>query len=308
MKDLDKLLTRKKLKRPYGIFLSGGLDSAILANLYTPDTAISLGYESEGDKYCELEYAVAVAKNIGIQDHIIIKPERKDVRQDFMNAVNAVGRPINSISLYSWYKAMERAKDTGIKTWIGGEGADELFGGYTRYIILSIVNALYNTAELANYKPMLDKLFGSVNDLHEKLVDKKAPEFTKHNLIRHIGKWEFENTLPDIVFMEKQLAKHFGLELVLPFMDKEVKKFALRIPEELRVDGTVTKSFLRDFAVKECGLPFDIVYRQSKMGFVSPILKWLNLEQNYEFDKSKYLKYQREILCLENQPEQKPKK
>lgn len=299
MKNLEDLL-KVKIKRPFGIFLSGGIDSGILAALLKPDYAITCSFDprQEGEKYSELSSAIEIAGHLKIPLTILV-PQKVNVKLDFEDAVNIIGKPIGSVSIYSWYQIMKKASELGFKRMVGGEGGDELFGGYARYIILDKVAEMYRSEELKHYKPMLDKIFGSINKLHEFIVGStKTSEFPQTDVISHIGKWEYENTLPDIVLMEKQLAKHFGIDLYLPFMQKSVKDFALKLPEKDKIRGYLTKVHLRDIANKY--LPYHIAFRKHKQGFISPILKWLELEGDYEFDKNKYLEYQKEILCGNN--------
>ncbi len=299
MKNIEELL-QMKIKRPFGVFLSGGVDSGILAALLKPDYAITLTYDPSvvGEKYSELGSAIDIANTLKIPLKVVV-PQRVDVRLDFEEAVKIIGKPINSVSIYSWYQIMKEAKKLGYERMVGGEGADELFGGYARYIILNQIAEMYRSEELKHYKPMLDKVFGSINQVHEFITGQTRPsEFPQTDTITHIGKWEYENGLQDIVFMEKQLAEHFGIELYLPFMQKSVKDYALKLPEDQKIRGYLTKVCLRDIASKY--LPYHVTYRKHKQGFISPILKWLELEGDYEFDKSKYVELQKEILGGKN--------
>lgn len=288
--ELEKLL-KIKIERPFGIFLSGGLDSGILAALLKPDIAITCTYDI-GEKYNELEYAKKICRHLGIKQYIV-RPQRKNSRLDFEYAIEIIGKPTNSISISSWFYSMIEAKRLGFNRMVGGEGADELFGGYTRYIILNAISQLYRAPQLKNYKSTLDMLFGSVGHIHSKLIGEPTPSCPIETPISAIGKWEYENTLPDIVHMENKLAKHFGIELYLPFMSKRVKSFAINLPEEMKINGVITKPLIREIAKKY--LPEEVVNRTSKMGFVSPILKWLGFDKNGEFNKKQFLEYQKQI-------------
>jgi len=289
MKNLENLL-KIDIKRPFGIFLSGGLDSGLLAALLKPDFAITCTFP----EYDELEYAKAITEHLGIK-HYIFTPPKEDVRIEFEHAVNIIGKPINSVSIYPWFRALEYAKKLGAERMVGGEGGDENFLGYSRYIILNVISQLYRAEELQNYKPMLNLLFGSMNDLHEKLVGLKAPEFPKERTIEAIADWEYHNTLPDVVLMEKKLAEHFGIEFFWPWMQQEVHELANQIPEHQKLSGGTTKLCVRKIALNY--LPEEVVWRKQKSGFVSPILDWLGFDRKYKFDKSAYVEYQKQILC-----------
>ncbi len=119
---------------PLGMFLSGGVDSSLIAAMMkrqvtTPVKTFAVGYrESE---YSELSYAREVAAHIGTQHH-----EVTIGFDDFFEALPKLiwneDEPIawpSSVSLYFVSKLASRH----VKVVLTGEGSDELFGGYSRY-------------------------------------------------------------------------------------------------------------------------------------------------------------------------------
>ena len=69
----------RKIPRPYGVFLSGGIDSGILAALSKPDFLVTCNYPL-GEKYDELEYAQMIAKHLNIRLKVI-KPKKRDFKK-----------------------------------------------------------------------------------------------------------------------------------------------------------------------------------------------------------------------------------
>jgi len=284
---LEGLLKKeiKKIPRPFGIYLSGGIDSGILAALVKPDFAITCRFE-EGEKYDEYEYAKRITDHLKIPLRVV-KPQKLTFEGFLHDAVKIIGKPINSVSIVPWYCLMA---ETQGQTMINGEGADEQFGGYARYLIMDYIFELYNQPELKNYEPMLDLLF---NELHAKLVGRKTPE-TKD--MRDIMNFEFRKNLPDIIYMEKQLAKYFKVNFYQPFMSKAIQEFAKKLPMKYKMKGFETKPILRKIAHKY--LPPSVAERKCKSGLVAPVNKYMGWMENGEFDKSKYIDYQRKILKL----------
>lgn len=286
VKELESILRKqiKDIPRPYGIFLSGGIDSGILAALSKPDFAITCNFPL-GEKYDELKYAQMIAKHLGIP-LTVINPNKEDFKTQLETAIKIIGQPTNSVSIVPWFNLM---KETQGKTMINGEGADELFGGYTRYIILNKIYELYNTPQLKNYIPTLDFLFRGI---HSKLIEKKMTEMRD---IEKAMRWEYDNALPDILFMEARLAEHFNVDFYQPFMSSKVRDFAWSLPLNKKIKGQHTKIILKKLARKY--LPTEVIDRKDKKGLVCPVNKWMGWTGDRgEFDKVQYLKFQRNVL------------
>jgi asparagine synthase (glutamine-hydrolysing) len=118
---------------PVGAFLSGGLDSGLLVAMLSkrvgvknlPTFTIGLPYE----RFDEAPYARKVAQAYGTDHHeLTIKPSLTALLPDL---VSHLDEPSDPLSLCAWHVA-ELARKS-VKVVIGGDGGDELFGGYDRY-------------------------------------------------------------------------------------------------------------------------------------------------------------------------------
>jgi asparagine synthase (glutamine-hydrolysing) len=119
---------------PLGMFLSGGVDSSVIAALMTrmvdrPVQTFAVGYREAA--YSELGYASRVARAIGTDHH-----EVSVGMEEFFNALPRLiwheDEPItwpSSVSLYF----VSRLAARHVKVVLTGEGSDEIFGGYDRY-------------------------------------------------------------------------------------------------------------------------------------------------------------------------------
>jgi len=126
--------TRLMSDVPLGMFLSGGVDSSAIAALIRRKSSgavktFSVGYREA--EFSELSYAAEVARTIGTEHH-----ETVIGMEDFFQALPDLiwheDEPITWPSSVSLYFVAKLAAQQ-VKVVLTGEGADELFGGYTRY-------------------------------------------------------------------------------------------------------------------------------------------------------------------------------
>jgi asparagine synthase (glutamine-hydrolysing) len=119
---------------PLGMFLSGGVDSSLIAALMKrmvtgPVKTFAVGYREA--EFSELSYARQVAETIGTEHH-----EVTIGMEDFFDALPKLvwheDEPITWPSSVSLYFVSKRASEE-VKVVLTGEGSDELFGGYSRY-------------------------------------------------------------------------------------------------------------------------------------------------------------------------------
>jgi asparagine synthase (glutamine-hydrolysing) len=118
---------------PVGAFLSGGMDSSLLVAMLArklgvrrlPTFTMGLDYQ----RFDEAPAARAVAQLFGTEHHEErVKPEITALLPDL---VAALDEPSDPLSLCTWLLA--RFTRRHVKVVIGGDGGDELFGGYDRY-------------------------------------------------------------------------------------------------------------------------------------------------------------------------------
>ena len=127
--------TRLRMLRadvPVGSYLSGGLDSSLIA---------ALGLRAKGDKfrtfslrfedaeYDETTYQRAMAEFLG-SDHHDVVVSRSDIARVFPDVVAHTERPILRTAPAPLYLLSRLVRDAGIKVVLTGEGADEMFAGY----------------------------------------------------------------------------------------------------------------------------------------------------------------------------------
>ena len=132
---------RKASDVPVGIFLSGGVDSSTNAVLFAknekkPIHTFSVGYDKHYEGCSsEIEYARMIANKIGSIHHEIIMDEEKTL--SFLDdLIRYQGEPLADPVCIPVYYLSKLARDNGVYVCQVGEGADELLGGYEKWIPL----------------------------------------------------------------------------------------------------------------------------------------------------------------------------
>ena len=120
---------------PIGAFLSGGIDSstivATMARLATGRVkTFSIGFAEAG--YDEVEYARQVAHAFGTDHHeLILRPDVVNVVEDLTWYLD---EPFGDTSAIPTYMVSKLASEH-VKVVLSGDGGDELFGGYDKYVV-----------------------------------------------------------------------------------------------------------------------------------------------------------------------------
>ncbi len=127
-----------------GAHLSGGVDSSIVSALAAGalNTPLPLfhGRFSEGPEYDEFKYAQIVAKRLQGELHEIV-PVEKDFVENLPRLIYALDEPLAGPGLFPQYMVSRLASEK-VKVVLGGQGGDEVFGGYARYLIAYLEQAL----------------------------------------------------------------------------------------------------------------------------------------------------------------------
>ena len=116
---------------PLGVFLSGGIDSTIIAGLVSSQNShvktLSVGFEDGPTRLNELEIARKTAKYFGT-NHTEFVLNGSDIRQRISRIIRHIDSP--SFDGINSYIVSEMAKESGLTVALSGLGGDELFGGY----------------------------------------------------------------------------------------------------------------------------------------------------------------------------------
>ena len=188
---------------PVGAHLSGGMDSSIItslaaSNLENPLHTFNGGFKEAKGKFDESNYARIVAKYNHTIHHEIF-PTAQEFVDVLPSLIYHMDEPAAGPGIFPQWMVARLAKEN-VKVVLGGQGGDELFAGYARYLIAYleecirggiegtqedpqyIVNfqtILPNLPQLQGYQPLMrhfwqDGLFGSMAERYFRLIDRGA--------------------------------------------------------------------------------------------------------------------------------------
>jgi asparagine synthase (glutamine-hydrolysing) len=185
---------------PVGTYLSGGLDSSTVTMLAARHTTERLstftGAFREGQQFDETRYATAVAEAIDAHQHLVY-PTADEFADLIPKIVYHMDEPAAGPGLFPQY-IVSRLASQHVKVCLGGQGGDEVFGGYARYSVAYLEQALKarvlgnkdegdlavdlediggSLITLREYAPMLQRLwqedlFGSIDRRYFRLSDR----------------------------------------------------------------------------------------------------------------------------------------
>jgi asparagine synthase (glutamine-hydrolysing) len=156
-----------------GTYLSGGLDSSIVTMLAARVSGVShnafTGSFREGPEFDESDYAREVAAACGAVMHEIIPTEQEFVSL-LPRLIYHMDEPVAGPGLFPQY-IVSRFAARHVKVVLGGQGGDEIFGGYTRYLVAyfeqAVKGAIYESNEEAEHIVSLQSIVPSLPALRE---------------------------------------------------------------------------------------------------------------------------------------------
>lgn len=140
----DAVAIRLRSDVPVGAYLSGGIDSSVITCLAAPRQSgkfhVFTGAFDDGPEYDESTYAKLVADHVGAQYHEV-RPTADDFCHLMPHLVYLMDEPMAGPGLFPQYCVSRLAAQT-VKVCLGGQGGDELFGGYARYLVAYLEQCL----------------------------------------------------------------------------------------------------------------------------------------------------------------------
>jgi asparagine synthase (glutamine-hydrolysing) len=276
----DSVTVHQRSDVPYGLFLSGGIDSCALLSMMaelneTPVVAFTAGFE-DGGVHDERDHARALARKVGAR-HEEVLFGRADFQRLLPRIAASVDDPTADYAvLPSWSLAERAAQD--LKVVLCGEGGDELFGGYGRY------RAAQRPWWLGG-KPIrrrgvfdgLDVLRDAPGGWRDSISGREARDRQAGRTVLQTAQAaDCEDWLPNdlLVKLDRCLMAH-GLEGRTPFLDPEVAKAAFRLPDDLKIRKGKGKYLLRQWLNGR--LPEADAF-SAKRGFTVPVTAWIEAD------------------------------
>jgi asparagine synthase (glutamine-hydrolysing) len=290
---------------PFGAFLSGGIDSSAVVALMARASAEpvrTFSVDVPGTDRSEREKALAVARM-----HRTAHTEIDSVSggaDDYWPRLAHFDEPFNCPSLLNTW-LVSRAARQHVTVALSGDGGDELFGGYTRYLeherrpdaapdrLAGLASRLLphdlrGRARLAeragdDFDRYLNARHPLPIDAAEQLVGASlAPWYERMRAIyeRHpadrltrVMYFDVKTYLADHILAKVDSASMaVSLEVRVPLLDYRVVEFAGRVPPSLKLEGPGGKWLLK--RVVRPLLPEGLV-DQKKVGFDPPLSSWV---------------------------------
>ncbi len=281
-------------------FISGGLDSALVACIAKPDFLYTAHYDYAD--FDELDYARMVADHVG-RELVVVKPTRDDFLRTRRDVAFHLDTPCTWTSFPLWM-LLERCRQDGLRVFLTGDGADELFAGYHRYHLLNHDQQIYQMEAMQQYTYIIDRYYGSPVSRYARLVnrcdnpyDRRVAGYVEktvqayfaksgQDIIHAMGLCDFYTTMQVLLQMGDRLAMAFGMENRSPFLDHRVIQYAFSMPSGFKIRDGVTKWALKEIARRR--IPRAIVERLDKRGFSAPVNRWFQWETNGKYDRRGY--------------------
>jgi asparagine synthase (glutamine-hydrolysing) len=169
----DSMRLQMRSDVPVGAYLSGGIDSSLVSALAARNLDSSIpvfhGKFAEGPKYDESFYAKALAQHINGRYHEVV-PSAAEFADQLPKLVYALDEPLAGPGVFPQF-ATSRLASEHVKVVLGGQGGDEIFGGYARYLVgyleQALKGAIIGTQEEGKHLVTLESIVPNLGVLKE---------------------------------------------------------------------------------------------------------------------------------------------
>ena len=305
----DSVDLRLRSDVPVGSCLSGGLDSSAVVMLASAarrgvgaDALRCIHARSSDPEVDESSYASLVADAAGGSLHTIT-PSSEQFWQNLHEICRIQDEPFGSPSICMQYFVMEQARQSGCTVMLDGQGADEVFLGYSKYMVLALSHA-WQAGGLFHFLRTLNRSWSAnasltprttlqylvatlmsplrsarvrrrLSFLHLPIepvrslygaVSSAATDCRRTQLLEL-----FKTSLPALLRYEDRNSMAHSVEARLPFLDYRLVEAALALPVDEKIHNGWSKYPLRTSGI----LPDSIAWRRSKLGFNAPERSWI---------------------------------
>ena len=314
---IDSVHMRLQADVPVGVFLSGGVDSSLVAAIAAKElgnTINTFSIKFNDAAFDESIYAQKVANLLGTNHHTLECTHHDMI--DLMENINTYyDEPYNDSSALPMM-ILSRETRKHVTVALSGDGGDELFWGYHSYFRMKKVSKLYKLPKFirtlfsnalnksSNYRlrkvakglkiESLEELFlysGRLFDFEE-LFDKENITYLDHykkylfnekNLFERVSDYDIKTYMNGDIFTKVDRATMaYSLEARTPLVDYRVVEMSQKIPFAYKYKNGEGKNILKDILYDY--LPKEI-FERPKSGFTVPLKNWFRDElKEYVYD------------------------
>lgn len=304
---------RMRADVPFGLYLSGGLDSSMIAmkvNQLVPGLkkeAFSIDFVESQLSENIYQKLVARESNSRLNQKTFFYD---DISERLQHSVYHSECPIKETYNTASLSLSEAVRSKGIKVILSGEGADEFFAGYVGYRFdkMRALNVVQNRSSQAE-ENLRNRLWGDKSFFYEKnfldfdvvkkslYSDRINASFDEINCLNHfvINKDRIHNrsllNKRSYIDFKIRLVDHLvsdhgdrmalanSVEVRYPFLDKDLVEFSTRVPCELKLNDFTEKYILRKIASR---FTANAVTEREKFHFIAPGSPYL-MQRNIEY-------------------------
>jgi len=325
---VDAVKIRLQSDVPYGSFLSGGIDSALvssIANSIQKDKLKTFTIGFDNKEFDESQVAEQFAKIIGSDHHLI--PSTQEELPALLDAFfKAYDEPFADSSAIPSLLLNKKVKPH-VTVALSGDGGDESFLGYNHFEWARKVYVLFlvpfflrrlatyfipfkwigkrgpsikNIMLMKNFDEFIESIFTGFDTL---LLKDKKQWMSHYHKYLFLSKNKFQKVADlnlklwlenDSNVKVDRSSMASSVEVRSPFLDYRIIEFARKLPVKYRFKGSVRKKILRDILAQY--IP-EKIFDQPKKGFSIPLADWIRDSFKDEF--SIYLKTDK-LMQIEN--------
>lgn len=316
--ELDNLLAKSVKSQmisdvPLGVLLSGGVDSSLITTYAAEFSSTRLKtfhISFDGFKrYDESQFAKKVADYYNTEHHDL---SGSDMNFNLIDEIlNYYDEPLGDSSMLPTFLVSRLTKNY-VTVALGGDGGDELFGGYTSYrdiikqdeVLRKIPSSIKNIAShFGNFLPVglkgknfltnlngnqyqrfvYNRLFDPIaisnvlsSEMYSRLTDISSKPILDDtgDLIYDITRYDFQNYLvEDILVKVDRASMASSLEMRAPWLDKDLIEFAFSsVPSSLKSTHSELKILPKELLKKRLPISLEV---DRKQGFSVPLNDWI---------------------------------
>ncbi len=276
----DSVRVHQRSDVPYGMFLSGGIDSSVLLALMSrlgerPVQAYTVGFP--GSKVAdERAHARHLASLVGAE-HVEVDFGEDDFWALLPVVAARLGDPAADYAILPTWK-LAREAGRNLKVILSGEGGDELFAGYGRY--RSVMRPFWRGGRILRHHGILDGLGvlrNAPNGWRDGIAAAEiAAKTSRRSALQIAQATDISDWLPNdlLIKLDRCLMAH-SVEGRTPFLDRRLAAEVFNLPDRMKVRRGMGKWILRRWLDKYLpqAEPFS-----PKRGFTVPVSEWIETQ------------------------------
>lgn len=264
---------------PTGVALSGGLDSSLITAFSSKfikkinTFSINFNEKKNNNSIIDENYYIKYIKSKYNTHHHSVVLSEKFYKDNFFKCIWHNDEPINFPHTPGIFLLSKLAKENKIKVLLGGEGADEIFGGYDDFISNKLDIFFYSISNFSKENQLLN-----INDCNLKERSNYINNSSGNMDVKKI-KYSLNTYLQSIQNRLDKMSMANGVEFRVPFIDKSLLHLSISNQKYQIIENKkISKNLLKLIAEKYFKKTH--IYRP-KVGFSTPINLWLRNKKGF---------------------------